>query len=67
MLYCPCTTDIGGELPYPNPSTLRTQVERVRAAVRGAGLVLLQREVPEEVNVAAAEAAAEAGIRVIQV
>ena len=45
------------------------EVERVREAVRGgeAGLVLLQREVPEEVNIAAAEAAAAAGIRVIQV
>ena len=44
-------------------------MERVRGAVRGgqAGLVLLQREVPEEVNIAAAEAAAAAGIRVIQV
>ena len=45
----------------------RDEIARVKEAVRGAGLVLLQREIPEEVNVAAAEAAVAAGIRVIQV
>jgi hypothetical protein len=54
-------------LSLPVPLSLSLQGEALSHLVAGAGVVLLQREIPEHVNAAVAAAAAAAGVPVIQV
>jgi hypothetical protein len=49
------------------PRCPTSQGEDLSHLVMGTGVVLLQREVPEHVNMAVAQAAAAAGVPVIQV